>query len=210
MPKNKIHTVYKTADDTRVPSVTTILGILSKPALIQWAWELGTQGLDYRKVRDQAGDIGTLAHYLIMCHLRGEAPDTSEYSPQNIDRAESSLIKYWDWEKANSIIPMLIEVPLVSERYRFGGTIDLLGELNGDLWLIDYKTGKAIYPEMLSQIAAYRVLLGENGYPVKGCRILRISKDDTEDFEDRIVGSLERYWAIFEHCLAIYQLQKEK
>ena len=62
MPSQQIHTIYKKADGTRVPSATTYLGVLAKPALIHWAWELGVQGLDYRKVRDQAGETGTLGH----------------------------------------------------------------------------------------------------------------------------------------------------
>ena len=78
MTNQKIHTIYKKADGTRVPSVTTYLGVLAKPALIHWAWELGVQGLDYRKVRDQAGDVGTLVHYLILCQLQGQEPDLSE------------------------------------------------------------------------------------------------------------------------------------
>src|SRR5438093_1588565 len=35
------HTVYKNAAGKRVPGVTTILGILNKPALLKWAWEQG-------------------------------------------------------------------------------------------------------------------------------------------------------------------------
>lgn len=54
--KTKIHTVYKLEDGTRVPSVTTILGILNKPALVEWAYQCGCQGLDYKAVRDQAGE----------------------------------------------------------------------------------------------------------------------------------------------------------
>ncbi len=76
--KTKIHTVYKTKDGQRVPSVTTILGILNKPALLDWAWRCGCDGINYKAIRDNAADIGTLAHYMIMTYLRGEKPDTSE------------------------------------------------------------------------------------------------------------------------------------
>ncbi len=46
--KTKIHTVYKAKAGERVPYVTTILGILNKPALIEWAWKLGTEGTFYK------------------------------------------------------------------------------------------------------------------------------------------------------------------
>jgi genome maintenance exonuclease 1 len=205
--KTKIHTVYKLADGTRVPSVTTILGVLNKPALLQWAWQCGVDGLDYKAVRDDAANVGTLAHYLILCHLKGETPDTSEYSPQDIERAENCLIKYWDWEKEHDIKPILVEEPLVS--YEFGGTIDCLAEINGELVLIDFKTSKALYQEMFYQLAAYRQLLREAGYNVINARILRIGREDTGDFEERIASDLDTAWQVFEHCLQIYQLSKK-
>lgn len=207
--KTRVHTVYNGKDNKRLPSVTTVLGILSKPALIHWAWELGTKGEDYRKVRDRAGDIGTLAHYLIFCHLKGIEPDTSDYSPDVLNKAETCLLKYWEWENQNHPEPILLEQPFVSEDYGFGGTIDCVAKVNGALTLIDHKTGKAIYPEMVYQLAAYRQLLHENAYDVASVRILRIGRDETEDFEERVFTSLDRQWDIFHHCLQIYKLQKE-
>ena len=58
--------IYKTKDGKRVPSVTTITGRFKESGgLIWWAWDLGIQGIDYRKVRDSAADAGTLAHAMI-------------------------------------------------------------------------------------------------------------------------------------------------
>jgi len=206
--KIKIHTIYKTRDDKRVPSVTTILGILNKPALLQWAWQCGVDGLNYREVRDQAADVGTLAHLLIMAHLKGEKPDTSEYSTQDISQAETCLIKYWDWEKENPIELVLAEEPLVSEQYHYGGTIDCLANLNGKLVLIDFKTGKAIYEEAIIQVVSYAHLLKENGYDVSSAKILRIGRDVNEGFEEKTIYDFEIGWQIFLRCLDIYSLKK--
>ena len=43
--KANAHTQYKLVDGTKVPSVTTVLGILNKPALVKWANNLGLQGI---------------------------------------------------------------------------------------------------------------------------------------------------------------------
>jgi len=205
--KTKIHTVYKVGGK-RVPSVTTILGILNKPALQHWAWQMGVEGLDYRNVRDQAADVGTLAHHMIMCHLTGEEPDTGEYSAHDIEQAENCLIKYWDWEKAHKIKAVLVEAPLVS-RLGFGGTIDCLAECDGELWLIDHKTGKAIYDDMFYQLAAYKHLLTEQGYEVASTRILRIGRNEDEGFEERVAINLDKHLDLFMSCYKIYELQKE-
>lgn len=207
--KTKIHTIYKLTNGERVPSVTTVLGILNKPALIQWAWELGTQGIDYKAVRDQAGDIGTLAHYLILCDLRGKKPDTSEYSAQDIEKAETCLIKYWEWARGHKIQSLMLETPLISEQYQFGGTIDFYGKIDDQPTLLDFKTGKAIYGEFFYQLAAYEQLLIEAGHLIEATRILRIGRDETEGFEERTIGKLDNQWQIFLNCLSIYNLQKQ-
>ena len=207
--KTRIHTVYKLATSDRVPSVTTILGVLGKPALIEWAYQCGLRGEDYKAVRDDAASVGTLAHYLIMCHLKNIEPDTSEYSAQDIERAENCLIKYWDWEKGHKIEPILVETPLVSEEYRFGGTIDLFANVDGLPTLVDFKTGKAIYPEFFYQLAAYERLLDEAGHKLKATKILRIGRDESEGFEERSIGELHKQWGIFLACKQIYELKKE-
>jgi len=207
--KTKVHTVYKTEDGSRVPSVTTILGILDKPALLKWAWRCGMDGIDYKALRDNKADIGSLAHYLIMCHLKGEKSDTSEYSSQDIQLAENCFLSFLEWERHNKIKPVLIEEPLVSQSLRFGGTIDCFAELNDDFVLIDFKTGKAIYPEMIYQLSAYKMLLESNGYEVNQSRILRIGRDENEGFEERVIANTDTGFQLFLHCQCIYELQKQ-
>jgi len=208
MTDNKIHTVYKTADGTRVPSVTTYLGILAKPALIHWAWTLGVQGVDYRKAKDQAGDIGTLVHYLIFSKLNGEKPDLSTYTPQDVALASTPMSKFEKWLEEHELEPILMETPFVSEEYRFGGTPDFYGKDNGKLTLLDFKTSGDIYPENFYQLAAYKRLLEEQGHEVGSARIIRVSKIEDEAFDDRPAGNLENHWELFLACQHIYELQK--
>ena len=207
--KDKIHTVYKLKNGKKVPGVTTIISILAKPALIHWAWDLGTKGVDYRKFRDDKADIGSLAHYLIMCYLKKETPDTSDYSRKQIDQAENCIISFFEWKKMHSFEPILIESPLVSEKYKFGGTPDLLAKINGEYCLIDFKTGKGIYVnDMFPQLAAYSHLLQENNYKITNSRILRIGREESEGFEERLIQDIEPYWEIFKNCLSIYNIRR--
>ncbi len=206
---SRSHAIYKLADGTRVPGVTTILGVLNKPALVPWANRLGLEGIDSSKYTDESARIGTLAHYLVQCHLTGENPDTSTYGSFEIDKAENALLSYYEWEKTRQIEPIENELPLISEQYRYGGTIDCYCKINGEFWLLDFKTGKAIYPEMLTQLSAYVQLLNENGFPVEKARILRIGRDETEGFEERVITDFTKHNELFRHCLSIYQIQKQ-
>jgi len=212
-PKNsKQHTVYKLKDGTRVPGVTTILGVLNKPALVPWANNLGLQGIKVREYVDDKAAIGTLAHQMIADHLRKQETDTSDYTAKQIDKAENSLLSYFEWEKSHTIEVILVEKPLVSEIYRFGGSIDSLVWLDGLLTLPDIKTSKGIYPEMLTQVVAYLQLVMESVYGLddtpKGM-IIRVGRDETEGFETKQVTHVEERWELFKHCLEIYNLQKE-
>jgi len=206
--KAKAHIRYKDTAGYIVPGVTTILGVLNKPALVKWANNLGLQGIDSSKYRDEMADIGTLAHYLIMCHLTGQTPDTADYSPNQLEMAENATLSYYEWAKGHTIEPILVEEALVSDQYGYGGTVDLYAAVDGVKTLVDFKTGKAIYPEMLYQLAAYKQLLQEHGYEVGPARILRIGRDADEGFEEKVVNGLEREWDIFAHCLGIYNLRK--
>jgi hypothetical protein len=65
--RNAPHQKYFLSDGTQVPGGSTICKIGDDPsALIHWAWKLGSEGKDYRKERDKAADIGTIAHFLIL------------------------------------------------------------------------------------------------------------------------------------------------
>ncbi|MBA7568678.1 hypothetical protein ES708_10412 [subsurface metagenome] len=167
------------------------------------------QGIDSTQYVDDKAAIGTLAHQMIADHLRGVETDTSDYSAKQIDQAENSLLSYFEWAKTHTIEPVLIEVPLVSEAYGYGGTIDCLAQLDGKLQLLDFKTGKGIWPEMVLQLAAYLQLLTEHGHVIHTGWILRVGRDETEGFETRLYKSLATQWEIFTHCLAIYCLQRE-
>ena len=215
MPKQfkdtKVHTRYRTKDGIVVPGVTTVLNMLSKPALIHWAWKMGLDGIDYKKYRDKAADTGTLAHLLVQCDLTGETPDLSMYGAELIDKAENCLVSWYTWRKSVHIENPLSETQLVSEHYKYGGTADCICKLNGVPTLLDFKTGKGIYPSMLVQLAAYRHLMIENGYPCEQALILNIGRDETENFDTKYVSTDDMndlFHNIFLPAMQIYQANK--
>ena len=206
----KLHTRYKNSEDIRVPGVTTVLKLLAKPALIHWAWELGTEGIDYRKKRDKAGDIGTCAHYMIECDIKFKEPDLSEYSKTTIDKAENAYLAWVDWCKGfGKHNTLYSELPLTCDS--FGGMLDwVIERISGKPILVDFKTSSGIYPEMVYQLAAYKYLWNSNypSTPIEECYILKIGKEDGV-FEQRRYTDLDKEYGVFEHLLAVYNLKKE-
>ena len=207
--KTNVHTIYQLASGDVAPSVTTILSILEKPGLHYWIANVTKAGEDWEEVRDAAGRVGTIAHRLIAAHLKGEAPDYHPLAclPDEAEQAEKCFLKYLAWEKENPLTPVMIETRLVSEEYRYGGTPDLLAEIDGEFVLIDFKTGNAVYDSYLCQLAAYRKLLEEQGWPVADARIVRISPNENDSVEVGIELDLDRDWQCFQHALGVYRLR---
>lgn len=206
---SKAHTIYKTAAGLRVPGATTITGLLNKPYLITWANKLGLDGVDSTKYRDEAADIGTLAHAMIQAHLQQSKLDESEFSPLQIDLASNAVLSFLEWEKGHKIEVLDCEKPLVSEANLYGGTLDLYCILDGKFTLVDFKTGKAIYDEYFVQTSGYAELLKEHGFKIEQIKILRVGRDETEGFEERTILNWDKYYKIFDNLNQIYRLKKE-
>jgi len=177
----------------RVPSVTTIIGKF-KPAggLIHWAWDLGSRGIDYRTVRDNAASCGTYAHAMVEAWIKGQDPDTVDGPDELIMKARNAFQLFLKWAGQTKLRVTETEVPLVSEKYRFGGTLDAM-LVDGELSLGDWKTSNSIHSDYLFQLAAYAILWEENrpDRPITGgFHLLRFAKD-TPDFSHYFWGELD-------------------
>lgn len=203
----RAHPKQVLADGSKATGVTTVLGaVLAKPALYRWNNLMGLKGIDTLKYVDEKARAGSYAHEMILSHLAGVEPDHSQYSQHERDQAENSFLKFLDWEKKHEIVPILTEKGMVSEIYRYGGIVDLYCTLDGVPTLVDFKTAKAIYPEMWYQVAAYKQMLTEAGHPVVEARILQIGRDETEGFNEQARVDLTKQFELFTHALAIYNL----
>ena len=207
---NKIHQIYTLQSGEIVPSVTTIIRLLNKPQLIEWAWKQGINGYDIHKIKDKTADAGSLAHQMILDFLKLQRTDTKEYSQDIIDLAENSFLSFLEWQKHKTIEPILIETSLVSEKYRYGGTLDFYGKIDGILTLADWKTGSGIYDSYVYQLSAYRNLLVENGYEnPERVMIVRINREENERFEELVKKNTDIEFEIFKRLCEIYHLQKQ-
>jgi hypothetical protein len=214
MAKTKAHTAYKLKDGTRVKGVTTILNNLgwNKNVLVAWARRTALAGEDPQAVLKEAGTIGTLAHYLCECDIKGEEADVDDYSAEQIEKAENAFLGYLEWKKMTNPKYEAIELKMVSEKYKIGGTADFIARINGSLVLADIKTSKGIYPEMYCQLAAYRKMYLEiqPKASIESAMILKLDKN-SGNFSHHFVGKpqLEWGWKVFKACMELEKLHKE-
>jgi len=208
--KTQAHIVYKLSDGTRVPGVTTVVNVLNKPALINWANKMGLAGIEVGRYVDNLADIGTLAHAMVVAHLKDETVDTDDYSKNQIEQAEWACKSFFDWMKSHEIDLLWAERPLVSENRNFGGTPDIYAIVDGVRELIDLKSGSGIYDEHKIQVAGgYSLLLEEHELSFEKVRILNIPRTNNENWAEVIIANTELFQDIFLACLDVYNLQKK-
>jgi hypothetical protein len=210
--RNAPHQKYHLADGTQVPGGSTICKIGDDPsALIHWAWNLGSQGKDYRKERDKAADIGTIAHFMIECMLNNKVADLSDYDEADIAKALVCYTKFLDWWEGQKFEVVGTELQMVNEAYRYGGTIDLIAkDSSGNFVLLDFKTSKKINDGYWRQCAGYAQLWNSCiTEPFKNAKItnhaiVRIGKEEEGDFEVVWKEDLSKEWNVFQHQVNLY------
>lgn len=105
---------------------------------------------------------------------------------EEIPALKQPLAEFIKWQTANDFKLVEAEHIVWSENYRFAGTLDCICYKNGKLYLVDFKSSKAIYDDFLMQISAYRVGYEErSGREIQGLGILRLPKNETDAYEWR-------------------------
>lgn len=160
-----------------VPRVTAILSkCIHNDGLLYWANNLGYKHLSYKKTLNKAATIGTQCHENIDMFLEDNSHTMSEDSLFEAKNAYNSFQKWFaDITKAAKVNVIFHERTIVCKY--FGGTLDGLYNIDGKLYLIDYKTSNNISYNYYLQLSAYRYMLRtELGINIDGCIILQLSK----------------------------------
>ena len=217
--KTKAHTRYRLkpvgkAKGVIVPGVTTIIGGQlgwNKGALVGWARKQALAGHDPDKIRDEAADSGTCTHHLVECHIKGEEPELGDFTKNQIDKAQTGFLAFLDWEKGNGLEYQAIEMPVVHQEYRYGGTVDMIAWKGDSLWLLDLKTSKNIWPEHRIQVAAYsRAYEHQEMVNLDEHYIVQLNKDDGSFQQHKVSNQqIEDSWEVFLYLRRLYDLQKK-
>ena len=105
----------------------------------------------YKTVSKEALDVGTEVHNAIEDYLKS---GNRRYTQEDNEQVDNAFNAFIDWSKEVDLKPIALEKTVYGNGW--AGTMDFLGYMNDKLYVIDYKTSKAFYPEMRYQVAAYR------------------------------------------------------
>ena len=174
------HYVY---NGITVPRVTKILSsCIHSDSLMYWANYLGFKHKGYKDTLMEAADYGTKVHEALEHYIKGDPFDPS--TPLNPIQAFEN---WWaQVTRTNKVKVLGQEFSLTCPWY--GGTYDMLLEINGHPWLVDFKTSNHIRVNYCLQLAAYRNMLKYNGIvgELAGFIVLRLFKDKPA-FEEFVI-----------------------
>ena len=188
-----------------IPSVTSILKVVAKDVLVNWAAKMASNYcydqimnnigcLDEIKVKQicddakwahkraasTAADIGTLAHGYIEQHITSILYGTDQPKLPINEQAVNAVDAFLSHERKLIKNYIYSERIVYSQHHKYVGTADIVAELNtGELAMVDIKTSSGIYHEYYAQCAAYVMALEEEFTDMRFDKIIimRIGKD---------------------------------
>ncbi len=208
-------------------SVTKIVGIIEKPALIQWAareaanyfraeiLRLGgtitpemidviakDAAMAHRRKAKDAADLGTKCHDIFEAIIKGTEPESV---PTELTEPTSAFKKY---RLQSDIEVVTTELSVASLIHRFGGRLDFLGysKKRGGWGIGDFKTSKSLEygNEYSYQVGGYAICAEEMyGIKICWCEIVRFGKTPPFDSEARPVSNVDYAKAGFIHALEL-------
>lgn len=186
----------------KVPSATTVLKCLSKPALIGWAAKMTAEYMREILMQIARGAIAKesltdrqierLVKEAKTAHRAAstEAADIGsavhawieDYykgsAPDVSPEIQTPIEAFREWDRKNKVKPICVEERIWSSA-RYAGTLDLYAEVKGSRTIVDFKSSKAHYPsDHAMQLGAYDLAFREQtGNKVEKYFIVRLDKE---------------------------------
>lgn len=186
----------------KLPSTTTVLKVLSKPALIGWAAKMTAEymrgvlsDIAEQKVTPDSLTNREIERLVKEAKAEHRAASTEamdigsavhawieehykgtapDISPEILAPIDAFLL----WDAENHVRPICIEERIWSAE-RYAGTLDLYAEVGGVTSIVDFKSSKAHYPsDHAMQLGAYDLAFRERtGNKVEKYFIVRLDKE---------------------------------
>tara|TARA_B000000609_G_C24176156_1_gene354160 strand:- start:1423 stop:2094 length:672 start_codon:yes stop_codon:yes gene_type:complete len=191
--------VYVDERGNEYPSITRVLSILNKDAIIAWRKRVGEE--EANRISTKASKRGTKVHGLIEKFIANEE--------WNVD------VNLLDLQVMKDVTPAIeaslsevfaIEKKMYSEHLGVAGTVDCVGIWNNKRSIIDWKTSrKWKKKEWISgyfmQSAAYAIMWEERtGMPIKNLVIciagdegVQIFEEDRDDWTQPLIDTISEF-----------------
>jgi len=157
---------YRTPEGINLPSITTVLSILSRDSIAKWRARVGEA--EANRISHRASSRGTKVHEIIEKYIDNNEDYKDGYTP---DIVSSFLdVKSILDDRIGRVYAQ--EAPLYSNHLGVAGRVDCVAEFDGKLSIIDFKTSlkpkrKDWVKNYFMQESAYAIMWEERtGMPI--------------------------------------------
>ena len=147
---------YRTPDGIDLPSITTVLSILSRDSIAKWRKRVGEA--EANKISYRASTRGTSVHEIIEKYINNDENFKDGYTPDII----SSFLDLKPILDGRIGKVFAQEAPLYSTHLGVAGRVDCVAEFDGKLSIIDFKT--SLKPKQIEWIKNY--FMQESAYAI--------------------------------------------
>jgi len=148
--------VYHTPEGVDLPSITTVLSILSRAGIAAWRKRVGEE--EANRISRIASARGTKVHEIIEKYINNDENFKDGYTPDIIS-SFLDLKPILD-DRIGRVFAQ--EAPLYSNHLGVAGRVDCVAEFDGKLSIIDFKTSrKKKFPSMIKNY-----FMQESGYAI--------------------------------------------
>lgn len=132
------------------PSATTVLNAYPQsPQLTQWIAETGWN--ESQAVKSKAGKDGTTIHDSIEALLKGAELHRTLYKIETWYKIDA----FARWHKIYKPKVKALELQVFSKKCKVPGRLDLLAEIDGKNYIIDYKSSASLHKHFPLQFSVY-------------------------------------------------------
>jgi len=197
---------YFTPEGNSYPSITTVLSILSKQAIMEWRKRVGEE--EANKISRQAATRGTAVHSLAEDYLNNNEDWSKGAMPANLasfNDIRPILDKHIDniWMQ---------EQFLYSDKLKCAGQVDCIAEFDGQLSIVDFKTSRRVKKKenitsYFIQMAFYAAAFYERtGIPIRqGVIVMAVDGNEPLVFKENTYEYLEHFQSVRKKYKEMYE-----
>ena len=147
---------YRTPEGINLPSITTVLSILSRESIAKWRARVGHE--EANRISHRASSRGTRVHEIVEKYINNEENFKDGYTPDII----SSFTDLKPILDARIGRVYAQEAPLYSNHLGVAGRVDCVADFDGKLSIIDFKT--SMRPKRYDYVTNY--FMQETAYAI--------------------------------------------
>jgi CRISPR/Cas system-associated exonuclease Cas4 (RecB family) len=162
-----------------------IRSFAGKQLIVDEAWIESVRKSAWKRDKEMlkaAGDIGTRVHNAIDAYIAGDVPTLDADTKQGFDN-------FLAWLKESRIKLIKGDTYVANLALGYGGALDAIGERDGKIILLDWKTSNYLQDANALQTAAYYLAFFESfNVAVDAAYVVRFGKDKPGDVEPKEVN----------------------